>query len=251
MNTHSSLHELEIEEYPVIARRLLLEEVKLAALISAVGEKLYFIPSKDAKTRELAKSFLNDLLEEPFAASWDYLAEKGRYEISDSELAADCLDECYCFSISPELTPLSYGPARFEVCSTISPNGDRGYLFEVELIAGLSEPIDPNIAPWEDGFPGYATKSELYIGPALIPYSRILLEEGSTPKPRYQIDTPEFAAVIEIWEKYWADGKPGMSKVGIVAELTENGRFSHKRAEAIEMICRPINERDGGRKKSK
>ena len=69
-------------------------------------------------------------------------------------------------------------------------------------------------------------------------------------KDAYPIDTPEFAAVIEVWERYWKDGS-GMNQDAIVAELMENGRFTKKRAEAIEMICRPEDARGGGRKKSK
>ncbi len=65
---------------------------------------------------------------------------------------------------------------------------------------------------------------------------------------QYPINTPEFAAVIEVWEKYWKDGS-GMKQEAIVAELMANGRFLKKRAEAIEMICRPENARRGGHKK--
>jgi len=66
---------------------------------------------------------------------------------------------------------------------------------------------------------------------------------------RYVIDTPEYAAVIAVWEKYWKDGS-GMTQDAIVAELMAED-FTKNRAEAIEMICRPVSERGGGRKKSK
>jgi hypothetical protein len=65
----------------------------------------------------------------------------------------------------------------------------------------------------------------------------------------HPINTPEYAAVIEVWEKYWKDGS-GMTQDAIVAELIEKG-FKRNRAEAIEKICRPVDKRDGGRTKSK
>ena len=66
---------------------------------------------------------------------------------------------------------------------------------------------------------------------------------------KYLIPTPEFAAVMDVWEKYWSEDKGNTKAAGIVVELQEQG-FSEVRAKAIEMICRPEKYRTGGRIKN-
>jgi len=65
---------------------------------------------------------------------------------------------------------------------------------------------------------------------------------------KHAVNTPEFAAVMEIWEKYWAADNGNTKSAAIVAELQEQG-FTEIRAKAIEMICRPQKYRTGGRTK--
>ncbi len=96
-------------------------------------------------------------------------------------------------------------------------------------------------------------------GTAVLGFTRVFIDENNlavTPvsfaekADRYPINTPEFAAVIDVWEKYWKSGI-GMNQDAIVAELMAEKGFSRKRAEAIEMICRPLNKRRGGHNKIK
>jgi hypothetical protein len=66
----------------------------------------------------------------------------------------------------------------------------------------------------------------------------------------YPVKTREFAAVIEVWEKYWADGKGGIPKEALIQELTDKG-FTIPSAKAIDRVSRPEYAREGRRSKKK
>ncbi len=72
---------------------------------------------------------------------------------------------------------------------------------------------------------------------------------GEEKVNQYLIPTPEFAAVMDIWEKYWSEDKGNTKAFTIVDELQKQG-FKEVRARAIEMICRPEKYRTGGRTKN-
>ena len=66
----------------------------------------------------------------------------------------------------------------------------------------------------------------------------------------YPVSTPEFAAVLQVWGKYWSDGKPGITKDALILELKNDG-FSIPSAKAIDRVCRPEHARKGRRSKIK
>jgi len=78
------------------------------------------------------------------------------------------------------------------------------------------------------------------------------IAEGITPNlGAYSVNTPEFAAVLEVWEKYWADGKDGITKEALVHELVTEHGFTPVSAKAIDRVCRPEYAREGRRSKNK
>ena len=95
------------------------------------------------------------------------------------------------------------------------------------------------------GYNGFERK-EFSLNNSLLAVDDLLPEEKMK---QFSIPTLEFAAVLDVWAKYWSEDKGNTVATKIVAELQQKG-FSEVRAEAIEMICRPEKHRKGGRKKA-
>lgn len=228
MSTPMSLHDYGVDEYPVIAKRLLLGEIKLTALIAASDSMLYFLPENEFGSVTQAIGVFTTFFGIPNKIK-AYQAKSGKYEILSIERISKMLDKIYLSEKDPNLRRADGCENTIQIGTTLSPKGEKGYLVDVV----------------------YIEKNWQVAGSPNILVNRILLEEIKTPVPKgkYQVDTPEFAAVIEVWEKYWKDGS-GMTQDAIVAELMGKG-FKRVRAEAIEMICRPIDRRGGGHKKKK
>lgn len=229
MSTTFSLYDFEITEFPNIAKRLLLGEIKLTALIVAsdpgiVGRDrtTYFLPDDGFVNQD---NFATILTTPNLAKAYE--VESGRYEILNTESIAEKLDRIYH---AEKVLGKVMGPAncqnKIQISHTISPKGVEGDLMDLIWI--------------KKDKPGFA--------PPHVSYNRILLEEILAPfsSRQYAINTPEFAAVIDVFEEFWSSGKDGEKKDQIVDWIMKKYKFSKKTAEVIDTICRPELRRKGG-----
>ena len=198
---------------------IILKRVTLFAIISAT-EITYFTPN-----------------EEPEAMR---KAESGRYEIYKTTPVIDMLEEVYSLESDTKHVRRDFSPHELSLRWVTSPDGEQGWV-------GLgSSPA------YIDYFFNHNLKPEEPPDQLKIPFTRILVKDNPTNKKisEYEINTPEFAAVLDVWEKYWANGKPGITKDALILELKGQG-FSTPSAKAIDRVCRPEHARKGRRAKTK
>jgi len=214
MQETKSLHDYEWPDFPGVINRILMGQAKLFALISA-DENFYFIPENDPDPIRSAKS--------------------GRYEISDTNLVIEALEQIYRLESDTDRVRLDFSPHMVELRRLISPDGEPGNVADNEMSFEISPP------------------DAVFYNPLKIPFSRIIVQDSPAKSQMsgYEINTPEYEAIHAVYGEFWADGKNGQTKDNIVAWIITEFSFSKKTAEVIDTICRPENRRGGGNVKLK
>jgi len=135
VSTPMSLYDYGVDEYPVIAKRFLLGEIKLTALIAASDSAYYFLPENEFKqASEAVEIFAKGIwaktkgvyAKTPSDSEKmnEYRAETGTYVILDIESVARNLDEIFAEGYSDE-------EVWIEFSFSLSPKGIRGLLVDV------------------------------------------------------------------------------------------------------------------------
>lgn len=158
MKTSLSLHDYDVNDFPSLARQVLMREVKLVALITAKDWTTFFVPENEYQNVKQAENLIDSHMSFSDPKS-SYPAKSGKYEILDHEFIADALDSIYAFETNPNLRKISGDPDTLQIQKSISPEGESGFLVEMMWTAN----------------------GDRKVGGATVTLSRILVEILSSP----------------------------------------------------------------------
>ena len=209
MTERKSLYDYKESEFPDLIRLILMEQVKLFALISA-DDQTFLLSENDKNESGQYEKYRS--------------AKSGQYEICEIKQLISSLEQIHSSGFDPDpfVRPAPY---EIELFKFISPDGDRCK-------------VGSSIFPFKS---------------MEIPFTRIIVQDNPAKSQisGYEINTPEYLAIHDVFGEFWANGKKGEKKTHVVDWIRNKYGFSRKTAEVIDTICRPENRRVGGNVKLK